>query len=250
MTNVKGLVISERDVGESAKAVTLLTGSLGCIEVFVRGGKKSKKSASSTQLFSYSDYSLDEKNDSRGNVHYYYDSSEPINMFYNIRLDAKKTALGCYFADLLMYAAESREGAEEVMRLSLNTFYVMNRGDRDLELIRSIFEFRLLCETGYRPALIGCHECYKHLCEDMHFNLRSGLLSCPDHLRGEDALYDIILDPVQLYTIRYIALVDQKELFSFKLSDKYLDWLSGFTERFVEYHYGRRFETLRFYKLL
>lgn len=250
MINIKGLVIAERDVGESAKSVTLFTGSFGCIEVYVRGGKKSKKSVSSTQLFSYSDYSLEAKTDARGDVHYYYNSSEPINLFYNIRLDAKKTALACYFADLLMYAAESGEGAEEVMRLSLNTFFVMNRGDRKLDQLKSIFELRLLCETGYLPALIGCHECYKHLCDEMHFNLKSGHLSCPEHLDGEDALYDIILDRVQLYTVRYIALVDHKYLYSFRLSDKYLEWLSGFTERFVEYHYGRSFETLKFYKML
>ena len=84
----------------------------------------------------------------------------------------------------------------------------------------------------------------------MHFNLRSGLLSCPEHLDGEDALYDMILDQVQLYTIRHIALVEYNRLYSFRLSDKYLEWLSDFTERFVEYHYGRSFETLKFYKML
>ncbi len=253
MINIKGLVIAERDVGEAAKSVTLLTGIMGCIEVYVRGGKKSKKSASSTQLFCYSEYSIEDKRDAKGNVHYYYNSSEPIKLFYNIRLDAKKTALACYFAELLLFSNTYGDGLDEVMRLTLNTLYLLDKdieNTAELERLKSVFEFRLLCETGYRPALIGCHVCYKHLCPEMHFNMKTGQLTCPEHLDGEDALYDIVFDEVQLFAVRYIALVDQKQLFGFKISERYLKWLSGFTERFVEYHYGKRFDTLKFYKQL
>ncbi len=253
MINVKGLVIAERDVGESAKSVTLLTGAMGCIEVYVRGGKKSKKSISSTQLFCYSDFSLEDKLDSRGDIHYYYNSSEPIKLFYNIRLDAKRAALACYFAELLLFSSSCGDGSGEVMRLTLNTLYMLDKDVDDigeLERLKCVFELRLLCETGFRPALVGCHVCYKHLCPEMHFNMKTGQLTCPEHTDGVDALYDIVFDEVQLFAVRYIALVDQKQLFGFKISEKYLEWLSGFTGRFVEYHFGKSFDTLKFYKQL
>lgn len=256
MITVNGLVVAERSTGETGKTVMLLTGSHGCIEVYVRGGKKSMKSISSTQLFCYAKFSLDEKRDAHGITHYYYNSSVPIRIFYDIRLDAKKTSLACYFAELLKYAAESAEGAEEIMRLTLNTLHFLNNGKREPELLKCIFELRLLCETGFRPALIGCHKCYKVEDDEMHFDIRSGLLTCSEHFtppfddEAPTSPYDIILNKTRLYAIRYIALVDYDRLFNFRVSGKFLAWLSEFTENFAEYHYGKSFDTLKFYKMM
>lgn len=260
MLNVKGLVISERDSGETGKSVTLLTHEHGCIDVYVRGGRKSRKSVSSTQLFSYASWSLDEKRDSKNLMHYYYNSSEPIRLFYDLRLDAKKTALACYFAELLKYACESAENSEEIMRLTLNTLHFLDKGEREPELLRAIFELRLACETGYRPDLIGCHECYKVEDEVMFLNMRSGQLTCKscrekerqgvtEYPGGED-IYTAVLDPTMLYTIRFIALVEQERLFAFRVSERYLTQLTGFTEDYIRYQFGKRFDTLKFYKML
>ncbi|MBR1723811.1 MAG: DNA repair protein RecO [Ruminococcus sp.] len=264
MLILKGLVISERDVGETGKAVTILTAELGCIDVYVRGGRKSKKSISSTQLFCYAEYSLESKTDAKNITHYYYNSSEPIRLFYDIRLDAKKTALACYFAELLRFSCESAENAGEILRLTLNTLHFLDKGERDMELLRSIFELRLACETGYRPDLIGCHVCYTAEDELMYLNMRTGQLTCSGcaakgegaasavgvpELPGDD-IYTAELDSTMLYTIRFIALVEYDRLFSFKLSQRYLVKLSAFTENYIRYQFGKRFDTLRFYKLL
>lgn len=250
MITLDGLVISERDTGETGKSVTLLTKELGCIDVYVRGGRKSKKSVSSTQLFCYAAFSLDEKRDAGGATHYYYNSSEPIQLFYNLRLDAKRMALACYLAELLLFASESGDAADEVMRLTLNTLHFLNKGDRNEELLKSIFELRLLCETGFRPNLIGCCRCYKAEDDEMHLNLRSGNLECSDCVTAEDAMYDFVFDRTMLYIVRFIALVEYDRLFSFKISDRYQKRLTAFTEEFAQYHYGKRFQKLKFYKML
>lgn len=262
MLTIKGLVISERDSGETGKAVTILTAELGCISVYVRGGRKSKKSVSSTQLFCYAEFSLEEKRDAKNVTHYYYNSSEPIRMFYEIRLDAKKLALACYFSDLLRYACESAENAEEILRLTLNTLHFLDKGERDVELLRAIFELRLACETGYRPDLIGCHICYKAEDELMYLNMRTGQLTCSACAEtGEgitsvqtespdDDRFTAELDATMLYTVRFIALVEFDRLFSFRLSERYLVRLNTFCENYIRYQFGKRFDTLRFYKLL
>ncbi|SDA18831.1 DNA replication and repair protein RecO [Ruminococcus sp. YE71] len=250
MITLDGLVIAERDTGETGKSVTLLTKELGCIDVYVRGGRKSKKSLSSTQLFCYAHFSLEEKRDARGISHYYYNSSEPIKLFYELRLDAKRLALACYFAELLLFAAESGEGAEDVMRLTLNTLYYLDKGSRGEATLKSIFELRLLCETGYRPNLIGCCNCYKVEDDAMHLNLATGSLTCSDCTTGDEGLYDFVLDRQLLYIVRFIALVEYEKLFNISISEKYQKRLGEFTERFAEYHYGRRFQKLRFYKML
>lgn len=250
MINLDGLVIAERDCGETSKSITLLTKELACIEVYVRGGRKSKKAVSSTQLFCYAKFSLEEKRDAKNVTHYYLNSSEPIKLFYELRLDAKKTALACYFADLLTYGTVSGDNIGEVMRLTLNTFHFLNKGDRSSELLKSIFEFRLLCETGYRPDLIGCCHCYAVEDECMHFNFKSGLIECDSCVRNRESMYDVTFDKTLFHIVRYIALVDYDRLFNFKISEVYQRKLTKFTERFCEYYYNRKFETLKFYKLL
>lgn len=250
MINLNGLVIAERGCGETSKSVTLLTKELACIEVYVRGGQKSRRAIPSTQLFCYSAFSLEEKRDSKNLTHYYFNSGEPINMFYKLRLDAKKTALACYFADLLTYSTVSGDNTAEVMRLTLNTFYFLNEGERSEELLKSVFEFRLLCETGFRPDLIGCCRCYAVEHERMHYNFKTGLIECGDCVKNPDSVYDVSFDKTLFHIIRYIALVDYDRLFNFRISDVYQKKLTRFTEAFCEYYYGRKFDTLKFYRLL
>ena len=250
MVDLDGLVIGERDSGETGKTITLLTKELGCIHVYVRGGRKSKKSLSSTQLFCYAAFSLDEKREANNSVRYFYNSSEPKKLFYNIRLDAKKTALACYFAELLTYSSAEGDCMNEVMRLTLNTLYFLDKGGHDNELLRSIFEFRLLCETGFRPNLIGCCHCYAVEADEMHFNLKSGLIECGDCVTNPDSLYDVCFDRTLFHIIRYIALVEYDRLFSFKISEVYQRRLTAFTGSFCEYCCGKSFDTLKFYKML
>ena len=156
MLTLKGLVIRENKIGESSKSIIVLSEKLGIINVFVRGGAKSKKSISSTQLFSYSILCIDEKKDAHGHTNYYLNSSEPINIFYNSRIE------NSYFG--------------EILKLTLNTLYFLDKGEKDIELLKSIFEFRLLCEMGFRPYLVGCNRCYVCECDKMHYNFKSGML--------------------------------------------------------------------------
>lgn len=250
MINNEGLVIAARDVGESGRFITLLTREYGCIELYVRGGKKSKKSISSTQLFCYAKYSFEEKKDAYGNSRYYYNSSEPIRLFYNIRLDPVKTALGCYFTELIKFTSGSCENLDDIMRLTLNTLHFLDKGGRDVALLKSIFELRLLSDSGFRPALVGCHVCMKATDEKMMFNIRSGELKCTEHFPALPDEYDYVLDEKLLYIVRYIILVDYDRLWNFRISERCQKQLTSLAEAFAEYHCGKVFETLKFYKCL
>ncbi len=250
MKTLKGLIIRENSRGESSKSITVLSAELGVIDVFVRSGMKSTKMSSSTQLFTYSKLCLDEKIDAKGHTNYYLNSVESINLFYHLRLDAKKTALACYFTDLLCYSRIENTDCNEILKLTLNTIYFLDKGDRDIELLKSIYEFRLLCELGFRPYLVGCNSCFTYESDVMHFNFKTGLIECQDCCDNPDSIFDYTLDKKMLYIIRYIALTDFNRLFNFKISVKYQKRLTDFTEKFVKYYFTDNFETLRFYKLL
>lgn len=250
MITLKGLIIREKIRGENSKVITVLCSEFGIIDIFVRGGLKSGKLTSSTQLFSYSKLCIEEKKDSSGQINYYINSAESIDLFYELRLDAKKTALACYFTDLLCYSRIESCHCGELLKLTLNTLFFLNKGNRDIELLKSIFEFRLLCELGFRPYLVGCNNCYKYESNLMHFNFKSGLLECEDCCNNPNSIYDFQFDKTLLYIVRYIALTEYEKLFNFKISSAYQKKLTNFTEQFVAYHFTNNFETLRFYKLL
>ena len=169
MLTFMGLILRENDRGETSKSITVLTAERGVIDIFVRGGRKSTKNASSTQLFAYSKLCVEEKKNAKDQSMFFLNSSESEKLFYNIRLDPKKTALASYFSELLMYIRTEESGCDEIMRLTLNTLYFLDKGDRDNELLKSIFEFRLLCEAGLRPALLGCSVCRSW--QDFSFSL-------------------------------------------------------------------------------
>lgn len=249
MLTLKGLVIRESDRGEASKSISILTAEKGIVNVFIRGGRKSSKNASPSEMFAYSSFCLDEKKNANQQI-YYLNSCESIKLFYNLRLDAVKMALGMYFCELLRFTGTENTDCTEILRLTLNTFYSLDTDRMDTELLRSVFELRLLCETGFMPDLIGCRECLKSEADAMYIDIASGSMLCDScyEEKGEDHIFKA--DPTMLYTIRFIALSDYDRLFSFRLSDKYRSLLGEFTKRFLRYHIRGEMRTLRFYKSL
>ena len=244
-------MIKEMPVGENSKKIYVLTKEKGTVSIFVRGGMKSSRHSSPTQLYSYSVMCAEEKRNAKGESYYYLNSAESISMFYELRLDVHKAALAAYFADLLFYSKiEGTTDNNDIMRLALNTFYFLNEGKKDRELLKSIFEFRLLCEIGFRPNLIGCCECYKYEDDEMYFFCDAGCLKCCDCIEEEDGQPDAVLDRNLLYIVRHIALTDFERLFGIRLSPKYQQKLTAFTEMYVNYHFQYRFKTLEFYRSL
>lgn len=250
MLTLKGLILRENDCGESSKSVSFLTAERGVIDIYIRGGRKSTKSSSATQLFSYSTFCIDEKKDAHGQSRFYLNSAESINIFYNIRLEAKKTALAAYMAELILYTRTENTDCTDILRLSLNTFYFLNSGKIDIALLKSIFEFRLLCELGLCPALLGCSVCMAVEADFMHFDLANSTITCDDCFQPSEECHDIVLDKTMVYIIRFIALTEYSRLFSFKISEKYQKQLSQFTENFIKYNLKSSFKTLDFYKVL
>ena len=112
---------------------------MGCMAWFGVGGRKSTKNASSTQLFAYSKLCVEEKKNAKDQSMFFLNSSESEKLFYNIRLDPKKTALASYFSELLMYIRTEESGCDEIMRLTLNTLYFLDKGYKGSAFMRRVF---------------------------------------------------------------------------------------------------------------
>lgn len=249
MITFDALIIREKHINDKNRILTVLTKEYGVISVFCRGGMKpTSKTVGSTQLFSYSQFCAEVKINAKGERQYYLNSSASKNIFYNIRLDIVKASLASYISELLYYCGTNEKDFGEILRLTLNTFYSLDTGRQSAELLKSIFEIRLLCEIGFRPNLLGCNKCLKYEAEHMHFNIMSGKILCDECCEDTDNGFDFSFDKGMFYIIRFIMLTDYDRLFSFKISDKAQKLLTQFSESFVSYHIKPKFDTRDFYR--
>lgn len=239
-TSTKGLVIKEQTIGESDRLVTLLTADLGLVRAFVRGAKKVKsRLASSTSLFAYSEFSL-----YRGKDAFVVDNASPIEVFFNLRFDIVRLALAQYFAQLSYELGEEEQPCSEMLSVVLNSLHLLCNSSKDIRLIKSAVEFRLMCLGGYMPNILACARCSAYETETMYFDTLDGCIYCENCAASQ-----AVKCPKNVITaIRFICLTEPKKIFSFNLSESNISLLSSISEKYVVSKIQRNLPTLAFYK--
>ncbi len=246
LTTQNGLVLRERSLKENDKFLYILTDGSGLIEVAAKGVKKQNaKNASVSQPFCYAKYCLIESGGG-----FILNSAEPIRTFFNISRDMARFSLANYFAETALYVMTEEKPNNEVLRLILNCLHFLDTQSRDILLLKSIFEFRLMSEIGLIPNLLGCCDCLKYQAPLMQFDLRGGRLFCENCIGNRSLAEMEPLDTKLLHYLRYIALTDMKQLFSMNVQKEYLSTLSRITERYCEIQLGKKFATLDFFKTM
>ncbi len=167
----KGLVLSQYNLNDNDRMITLLTPNLGKIGCAAIGSRKSKSPLmAGTQFLCFGDFMV-----YKGISSYRINSCEPIEIFYNIRLDIDK----------------------------LN----------DLDFVMSIFKFRLLSIIGFKPDLKHvCSVCNKNISK--YFSIMDDCLKCADCATFDKSaiqvtestikslFYIINCDPKKLYSFK------------------------------------------------
>ncbi|MBR3148705.1 MAG: DNA repair protein RecO [Eubacterium sp.] len=239
---VKGLIIREQAIGESDRLVTLLTGDFGLVRAFVRRAKTIKnQNLSATSLFVYGEFTL-----YRGRDAYVIDSAQPIEVFFDLRQDIERLALAQYFAQLTYFLGAEEQPAAETLRLVLNALHLLCKGEKDLRIIKSAVEMRMLTLGGYMPNLLACYRCGAYESDPMFFDVEEGCIYCKDCFRN-----NAITAPLSVITaLRFICLSEITKVFSFNLSDENLNILSDISEKYLISRIDHKLTTLEFYKSL
>lgn len=239
-TTTKGLVIREQTIGESDRLVTLLTADYGLVRAFVRGAKQMKnRLASSTSLFAFSDFSL-----YRGRDAFTVDNAVPIEVFFDLRKDIVRLAAAQYFAQLAYELCEEEQPAPEMLSVLLNSLHLLCNSSKDVRLIKSAVEFRLLSLGGYMPNILACANCSVYESDLMYFDTLDGCIYCENCPKA-----GAIPCPKNVITaIRFICLTEPKKIFSFALSQDNLALLSQISEKYLLSRIQKKLPTLEFYK--
>lgn len=249
LETVKGLVIQERKTGENDKVISVMTEDFGTIDIVAKGANKlTAKNHSAAQLLVYAVFCYDARKS--GN---YLNSSEVIDDFYDLRLDIRKFALACYICEVTKFAIMTNRRQQEnnnILRLILNCFYLLQKDKRSCEFIKSVFELRFSTDIGFMPQLIGCLTCFTYSAPKMYFLVDLACVYCSEHFIHNmhlDDYYNVPINPDELAALQFICLSDFENIFNFRLSVRSQEVISEISEKYILTRLGRSFVSLDYY---
>jgi len=243
----KGIVLKRSTLTAGDKSLTVLTEDMGVISVYARHtGNKKSRIAPCCEPLSYSELCLFERNG-----RYTLDSGELLQNFFGLRENITGLSLASYFLELTRHVIPSGENSKNVLRLLLNTLYLLEKGSRSESFLKPVFELRLLSELGFTPDLTICVGCGKEDADGVWFLPLEGQVICDGCF--ENKVYDkykLYLPPAVRKAAYFILTCEDKKLFSFSLNETELKKLYEMAESFVLCHTGNKFTSLDFYKSL
>lgn len=238
-----GLIIRAKNAGESNRLIVALTRERGLITAYVQGARKLKnRNASSTGLLCYSNITFFKSKDT-----YRVDEASTVEIFFNLRSDIVKLSLAEYFCELSLCLAPEESGAEDFLRLMLNSLHYLSTGGRSEKFIKSVVEMRMLSMSGYMPDLLACNRCGAFEGDTMYLDPVGGSLYCEACKPVQNLLP---LNRSVLAAMRHLVYSDSAKLFHFTLPDAGIEQLNQATERYTLIQTGRTFKTLDFYHTL
>ena len=195
------------------------------------------------QLLAYGEFTIFEY---RGQ--YTINEAHSLELFTPLRRDLTKLSLGTYFAQTAEVLSQEDYPSPELLSLLLNCLYALSSLDLPEPLVKTVFELRAACLSGYTPDLFGCHICGSQT--PNRFDLSAGQLECQNCRSRESNGIRMPVTSSVLEAMRYICLCDPKRLFSFQISKETLTQLGNLTEAYLTTQLERGFSTLDFYKSL
>ena len=241
----QGLILRETNYKEADKILTVLTREGGRRTVKARGcRRKNSPLAASAQLLVWSDMTLFDYRDRLT-----LNEAEPLELFWGVRSDVDKLALGSYFAEVAEAVAEEGVETPGLLPLILNSLYALDKLHKPTALVKAAFELKLACLAGYEPLLDACAVCGEKMPEEPRLNLSAGVLHCGGcrGKAGEEGI-SMPLDGASLAALRHVAYGDEKRLFSVQVPPASLERMAGACEGFLLTQLERGFHTLDFYK--
>ena len=150
----------------------------------------------------------------KGSGTYSLNSVETIELFYNMRVDIEKLQYGVHILKILNDITDENQNGFHILRLALNTIYLLSEEERDKDLILATFKLRTLKILGYMPQIRKCNICGK--IENLkYFSINNNGYIC-DECKRKDASGITMSDGVK-NAITYILTSVDKRVHLFEL---------------------------------
>lgn len=174
-----GVVLSARPSRDYDKCLTLLTKELGKITVWASGAKKpGSPLMAACRPFVFGSFQL-----AKGRSGYNLRSASIARYFTEIALDLTNACYGSYFLEFSDYCAQEGLPSEEMVSLLYLSLCALLKENIPNELVRRIFELRMLFLNGEYTELPpghagkGCEMAWRHVLDSPLQKLYTFLLS-------------------------------------------------------------------------
>lgn len=254
-----GVVTKVSDAAGSDKFLNIITPNRGRIGVLVKGSRSPEsKTASLSQLFTYGNFEIYEKNGM-----YWLRGGMVMDPFYSLSEDIARIAAATYMCEVSNELTDESDECEDILRLLLNSMYLLGKGKKKISLVKAVFELRAMALSGYSPDVSACKYCKAVIADNMYLDVLGGRIMCADCFkeRGdrvknisrdfEDVREASVICPMTAsvaVALKYVLSAPPEKAFSFDINDDdELEMLARLSETYVTSHLGRGFDSLDFY---
>ena len=238
----EALVLKVTDIGDNDRLITLYSSEYGVISAFASGAKKLKnKYHAGTSFLCYSSFILENVKDS-----YRVRDASLIRCYFKLGCDIVNISLQQYFCDVVSFLSATGEGDKEILKLIIKSCHYINENKMNFNLIKAVFELRILSLSGYMPDLSCCSNCKIFDVNKLYFDMQGGVLLC-DSCKALTA-NAVFLGATILSAMRHIVYSDFDKIFSFIIPDESAVRLTKITEMYLTIQTEYSFRTLEFYK--
>lgn len=167
-----------------------------------------------SQLLCFGEYVLRKSNDM-----YTMQSCDPIEIFYQIRIDIDKLNYTASIIKIISDVTTENQNNYNILKLFLNTLYIISESDKNLDFIISVFKMRLLKILGYSPNINECVSCGEK--ENLQsFSIKDDGFKCTSCSKQDKSA--IKMSEGCRYAIIYSLKADAKKIFSFTIKEESL----------------------------
>ena len=172
--NTQGIVLKDVRYKDNDLILTIFTRKLGKIAALAKGAKKNKSSLlSSSQLFSYSNYTLKK----HGNM-YRVNQSDTIKSFYDLSYDLEAFSYATYITKLVESSTLENQTNNRLFVLLAQTLYLYTLENVDKQFVTRAFELKFLDYIGFKPIINRCVSCGEKNSNNFVFNSYEGGILC------------------------------------------------------------------------
>ena len=240
---VTGMVLSSMPIGDYDKRIVMLTKERGKIISFVKGARKPNSPLlAAANPMSFGEFILYE-----GRTSYQVKSSHISEYFPALRNDLELLYYGFYVLEMAEYFTEENTDERDTLKLLYQTLRILQKNTIPKELIRRVFEIKILSYQGLGIQVFSCIHCGSR--QVRYFQAKAGGCYCEDCRPDRSVLKTTKLEDDVLYTLQYILTSSVEKLYTFRVSQKVQQKLDEIMTVFLKFHVEKEFQSEAFLKL-
>lgn len=236
VTTVTGMILSAMPVGEYDRRLVILTKELGKITVFAKGARKPNSALIGvTRSFIFGTFDV-----YRGRDSYTMYKASAKEYFENVVNDLNAVCYACYFAEIADYYGRENLDASEMINVLYITLKALGKKLISYELIRDIYEIRMIAVNGECPDFFTCSQCGEEKDLSEYSFSRNGMFC--RNCAGE--VHDgVRLSGSAVYTLQYIVTSQLTKLYSFTVTVEVERELGMIVNRLEKHVFDKEFKS-------